>query len=178
MAIDSRTSGALGGAAQGAATGFKLSGGNPIGAAVGAIAGGLLGSLSGGSEAAAKRLARTQMELIRKTALENQRRATLEMEQILGQGRATVAAGNLLNTGSSRRYLNQLQSQYLKDIAWERERSRMEELVVKRGGSMTANQIRASGVASMIGGFQQAAVTFGPVFSSKSGPATVPGGPV
>ncbi|PLW82234.1 hypothetical protein CWI75_10675 [Kineobactrum sediminis] len=167
MALNTQTSGALGGAAQGAATGFKLSGGNPIGAAVGALAGGLLGGLTGGSDKKAKRLAGLQADLIRRTAQENQRRAELEMGQVLGYGRAAIAAGNLLETGSSRNYMNQLRSQFQQDIEWERVKAQMEEKAARMGGQITAGQIQARGLSSMIGGFQQAAVAFGPIFSSK-----------
>jgi hypothetical protein len=140
--------------------------GGPWGAAAGAVIGGVLGGLGGGAEEDAERLARQQAELIRKTALENQRRAELEMEQVLGGTRAAIAANNMLFTGSNKRYANQLETQFRADIAWDREQSRLEELVVKKGGAMAASQIRASGVASMVAGLGSAAQTG--VFGSYS----------
>jgi hypothetical protein len=148
--LDTRISGALGGAASGAGTGMML--GGPVGAAVGAIAGGLFGGLGGGAEKDAMRLAREQARLIRATASENQRRATLEMEQVLGGTKAAIAASNILFTGSSRQYYNNMASQYQSDIQWDLAQARMEESIVMKGGQMTAKQIRASGVASMVSG--------------------------
>ena len=165
--IDSRASGGLGGAAQGAAIGSKILPG--WGTAIGAVAGGLLGAFSGGGESDAKKLAEEQARLIRKTGLENQRRAELEMEQVLGRTRAAIGASNLQFTGSSKSYYNELESQLRADISWEREQAMIEERIAKRGGQIAARQIQRSSFAGMIGGFSSAAKVFGP---------TLIGGPV
>lgn len=153
--LDSRVSGTIGGAGQGAATGMTI--GGPVGAGIGAVIGGVMGGLGGGGEKKAKRLAEHQAKIIRRTAEENERRATLEMEQVLGGTKAAIAANNILFTGSARNYHQQLESQLNVDIEWEATKARMEEKLALMGGQAAASQIQASGITSMVKGLGSAA---------------------
>lgn len=172
--IDSRISGGIGGAGQGAAIGMTI--GGPVGAGIGAVAGGLFGALSGGGESDARKLAEEQAALIRKTGLENQRRAELEMEQVLGGAKAAIAASNILFTGSSKSYYNELAGQLRADISWNREQALIQERVAKRGGQVAASQIQRSGLSSMIGGLGAAGASGAFGSWSKQGGYTPPWG--
>jgi len=150
--------------------------GGPVGAGIGAVAGGLFGALSGGGESDAKKLAEEQARLIRKTGIENQRRAELEMEQVLGGAKAAIAASNILFTGSSKSYYNELAGQMRADISWNREQAMIEERVAKRGGQVAASQIQRSGLSSMVTGLGSAAGSGALGSWTKAGGYTPPWG--
>jgi hypothetical protein len=155
MAVSTKASGAIGGAGQGAAIGFQM--GGPYGAAVGAVIGGVGGLLSGGAEDDAQKIAEKQIKVLRATTKENLRRARLEMAAGLGATEAGIAASNILNTGSSDRYMRHQEAQYRADMSWETNKARMEEELLKQGGQIAASQIQSQGLSSMMGGLTSAA---------------------
>ena len=155
---DSRTTGAIGGIAQGAATGSAF---GPIGTAVGAVAGGLLGAFGGGGEDAAKSLAKTQERMLEMATDENLRRMDLARGRAMGQSQAAIGASNLQFSGSPMQYAQQIDEQYLQDMAWESMKSKIEARTLRKGGSIAADQISTMGYQNMIAGIGMAARTFG-----------------
>lgn len=147
--IDSRTSGAIGGAAQGASMGSAF---GPWGAVIGGVAGGLFGALGGGGEDDAKELAEERARLIQMTARENERRALLQLGGILGEAKAATYASNLQDSGSSKRYRTELESRFRQEMAWDRQKARIDAKMARKGGQVAADQIQYSSISSMIGG--------------------------
>jgi hypothetical protein len=166
MAVSSKTTGAIGGAAQGAAAGSAF---GPYGIAAGAIIGGIGGFLGGGGEDEAMKLAEKQANLIRQTSKENQRRMRLDLAQKMGWANAASYASNIQSTGSTRRYQRALESTGRTDMAWERERARLEAEIAMDMGQAAASQITSSSTASMIQGLTKAAGVFGPSIMQSFG---------
>ena len=158
MPIDSRYSGAIGGAAQGAKIGSAFGG---WGAGIGAVAGGLLGGLAGGGEDEAKELAEMQEQYIWSAFAENRRRALLEMGQTVGTARAAIGASNIQFGGSPKKYVNAIEGEYRRQMAWDRQKAKIDAEMAQLGGSMAADNIRYSGLQSMIGGVGSAISQFG-----------------
>ena len=166
--MDSRASGALGGAAQGAAQGAMI--GGPWGAVIGAGIGGLAGLMGGGGEDEAKKLAERQVKLLKSQAREQKRRDVAEMQRASGTARAAIAASGLMETGSSARYKNELETEYRRQIAYNDDVTRQRERLIKQGGDMAADQIQSAGISNMIGGFGSAlGAAAGAGMFSKSG---------
>ena len=160
MPLDSRYSGAIGGAARGASIGSAF---GPWGTAIGGAAGGVLGGLLGGGEDDAKELAKKQEEFIQQAYRENRRRAEMEMFQTLGTARAAVGGSNIQFSGSPQRYTQALESEYRRQMAWDQQKARIDQEMVRLGGQMAADQIRYSGLQGMIGGLGSAFNAFAPV---------------
>jgi len=163
----SKTTGAIGGAGQGAAIGTSIMPG--WGTAIGAVVGGIGGLLSGGGEDEAEELAEMQSQLILRTSRENQRRKKLEMRQTLGRAEAATYASGLQDTGTTRRYRKQLESQYRADMSWEYNKALTESNMARKGGQIAANTIQNQGLQSAISGIGAAAgaAADAGVFSSK-----------
>jgi len=155
--VDTKTSGALGGAAQGAATGFMV--GGPWGAVIGAGIGGLAGLMGGGGEDEAKKLARRQVVLMRAQAKEQRRRDVAERDRSLGTARAAIAASNVQMSGSSARYVKAMEQEYGRQLSYNDAVANMRESLIKAGGDMAAEQIKSAGISNMIGGFGSALST-------------------
>tara|TARA_R110001592_G_scaffold38609_2_gene127301 strand:+ start:13749 stop:14270 length:522 start_codon:yes stop_codon:yes gene_type:complete len=153
--ITSQQSGAIGGAAQGASIGTSIAPG--WGTVIGGALGGVAGFFGGGGEDKAEQLAEDQARFIEMAARENRRRATLEMNQVLGGTKALTYASNLQDVGSPRRYRTALETQFRNDMAWESYRARVEADMAREGGQLVSDQISRSGVASMFGGLSVAA---------------------
>ncbi len=180
-----QTKGALSGAASGAASGAMVAG--PWGAVIGGVIGGVSGLMSGGAADDAEKLAELQAKFTRKETSENLRRMRLNAAQAIGGAEATVAASNLINSGSSLRHINEMREQFRSDQAWLQESGRMKARMQEKGGSAASSGImtslyaqQASTVASSAlssfdfggGGMDQAGIDMGfnePQFSF-SGP--------
>ena len=152
---DSRITSAVGGAGQGATIGAKI--GGPWGAAIGGILGGVGGFLSGGGEDDAKKLAKMQADIIMRTSAENQRVMRRQMERDVGFSRAAVAASNILETGSSARFIKGMEDEWRRNMAWERGKARTEARMARKGGQIAASKIEAAGLSAAIGGIGAAA---------------------
>ena len=177
MAEQSQVTGAIGGAGKGAAAGAMV-GGVP-GAIVGGILGGIGGFLGGGGEKAAMELAKAQAEMADMETRENMRRQRFEMGQVVGRASGLVGASNLQMTGSSERYIGDLESQYLSDISWTKRQSNYEVAAIMKGGRAAADSIKRAGQASAIKGIGAAATAgIGAFGSAKPVGGTVGGGPV
>jgi len=121
------------------------------------VVSGLLGASSSRKQARqAKSLARTNVELSREETAENLRRMNLERGRSLSMGRAAAGASNLQMSGSTSQYLQAMNQQWKSDMRWEERRAAIEQKRLTQGGQATASQIRAGGVASLLGGVQTA----------------------
>ena len=171
MAQKSQYTGAIGGAAQGASAGSAF---GPYGAAIGGVIGGVSGFLGGGGEDEAEALAEKQVYLIQQTSKENQRRMELALQQKMGYAEAAAGASNIqVGSGSSKRYRKVLESTGRTDMAWEKERSRLEAEIAKDMGQAAASQIQSDSMSSMIGGLTKAAGVFGPSIMQSFGAPTL-----
>lgn len=170
MAEQSQITGALGGAAQGAATGFQV--GGVYGAVIGGVIGGAVGFFSGGGEDEAKEIAEQNAKYILDTQKENERRATLEHERIMGTARAAVYASNLQPTGGSMDYITAMGAEFRREMRWDRRRAHIEAKMALKGGQVVANRIERAGFTSMVRGIGDAAATFGGPYNTTETPGS------
>ena len=171
MAEESQWTGALGGAGSGAATGAQLAG--PWGAAVGGVIGGVTGFFGGGGEDEAEEMAEEQARNIRRAARENDRRGRMAMRRTLGESKARTYASNILDNGSSRAYRNQLETEAVRDLRWNRSMAEIQAEQVLKGGKQAAGQIKGMGRQSALAGLTSlGTAAAGGAFSSASGPTT------
>ena len=148
MAINTRTSSAIGGAAQGAQIGMAF---GPWGAAIGGIAGGLLGGLSVGGESEADKWAKRRIHHMEVASQEKLRRMRLEADNTLGYTRAAIGASNLTFQGTPGHYLTAMESELRREMAWERQQDLIEQRMVEAEADMAIDQMQASGMQSMLG---------------------------
>ena len=148
--IDSRITGGLGGAGQGAATGAMV-GGVP-GAIIGGIAGGIGGILSGGGEDDAKKAAENQAYLIELQAREVERKKKLQMGMVVGETKARTYASNLQDTGSTRKYRNMMESEYRRELAYDRMITKKTAEYALEAGDNAADTISRAGIGSAVQG--------------------------
>ena len=148
--MDYRISSGRGGAGQGAATGYML--GGPVGGVIGGVAGGIAGVLGGGGEDDAEQLMEDQIKALRAGAVEQKRRSLREMNQTLGTARAAAYSGNIQNTGTTKLYQDALAGEMRHRIAWDDQRVRMEEEVLRQGGRMAGSAIQAQGFGQLLKG--------------------------
>ena len=129
-------------------------------------------SLIGGAKAAkrAKKIGRRNAELIRETAEENLRRMQIARGQKVGAAKAGVYASNVQYSGTSKKYVEALDQQFISDMAWEQRKSRLEERLARAGGQAAASTIQSSALTSAIGYVGQAAQSG--LFSSSPPPPT------
>jgi hypothetical protein len=147
-----------------------------IGTAIGAVAGGLLGGLSGGGEDDLEDIADLQKKVLGMTHSRNMKMMRGKMEESLGHGRATIAAGNLQETGSSKRYLGEVEASYLDEMNWQNIKTRMEMRAIDKGTSMQAEAMQNQGMQSMVSGIGDFAAGGGFGSYSKTGGAHGTGG--
>jgi len=153
--MDSRISGAVGGAAQGAAAGSAF---GPVGIGIGAVAGGLFGGLfGGGGEKEAKKLARLQQKLIYAQQKEQERRQQRQLAQDIGGMTAQVGASGILMTGSTKRYVNEYELEFRRQMAWDRKKAEYDAQTAKYGGQVAVSQIQSAGMQNMFGALGSAA---------------------
>lgn len=150
MAIDSRITGTLGGAGQGAATGAMV-GGIP-GAIAGGILGGIGGILSSGGEDDAQKMAEEQAKLVELQAREDQRRKMAMAQQQVGLAKATTLASNIMDSGSSKKYRNYMESEYRRELAYDRYVTKKQAEMIRQGGESAVDSISRGGLSSMISG--------------------------
>lgn len=155
----SQTTGAIGGAAQGAATGFAV--GGPWGAAIGGAIGGIGGILSGGGEDDAKKAAEEQAKMIEMQAREVQRKKLRMMNSQVGLTKAATFASNLQDTGSTNKYRNAMESEYRRELAYDRFVTKKQVEFTLEGGQMAADSISRAGIGQMFQSFGSAGAAFG-----------------
>jgi hypothetical protein len=114
---------------------------------------GIGSSLIGGKSAkkAAKEAGKATAENILETEKENQRRRTLDLEQKVGGIRAAVYASNLQMGGSSLKYKNAFESNYRSEMAWDKQKARMDAETAKKGGQLAGDAAMYSAFSSAIG---------------------------
>jgi len=141
---------------------------------VGIAAVGAVTSIAGGiaGDKAAKEAGAMQADIIRKTEAENQRRRELDLQQKLGGITAAVGASNLRMSGSSQRYKSGFESQYRSEMAWDKQKSRIEARMAEKTGQLAGQSAMYSGLGSAIGFAGQAYAAAKPpkVTPSPSGP--------
>ena len=116
-------------------------------AAVGAvtsIAGGISGKKA--AEAAGKR----QAQIIEATSRENQRRRELDLQENLGAISAGVHSSNIQMSGSAARYKAGFETNYRSEMAWDKQKARMDARTAKKGGQLAGQQAMFAGVGSAI----------------------------
>lgn len=117
-----------------------------IGSAIGGIAGGL------SSNKKARSATRLQAKMTYRTRMEEIDRLRDEQDRVIGANRANIAASNLLETGSSKRFLDAVKSDFAHDIAWRQEAARMERRAIRKGApGSTANWSTAARGLGQIG---------------------------
>lgn len=152
--------GGVGGAARGASAGSAF--GVP-GAVVGGVLGGLAGAFGGGdAEERAEELAEEQKEQIRRTLVENRRRAMRDLANLRGTNVAATAASNLVGGGSSGRFARAQEAEFMRQLDWDRLKAFSDMQVVTLGGQAAVDQIRSAKISDAIGGITSAVTTFGP----------------
>lgn len=122
------------------------------------LLGGLMGALSSRDAADdARRLAEEQARNVLEERDANLRRMDRERQFAVGTARFAAGAGNIqLNTGSARKFREELENQWAQDMQWERRRAEIEKNTILAGGAATASQIRNQGTASLLGGLTNA----------------------
>jgi hypothetical protein len=155
--MSNQTRGAATGVATGAASGFMV--GGPIGAVVGGVLGGISGALSGGAADDAEDLADMQAKFTRMETAENVRRMKETAEAQVGEAEAIVGASNLVMSGSSKNYINELRSQWSEDINWKRRSGWMTARMQREGGQVASEGIMNNLYAQQIATVGTAAVS-------------------
>lgn len=125
------------------------------------VGGGLLGK-SAADDAAEKmeELADDKARLSEQTTQENLRRMTFDRGMELGGAKAASYASNTLNTGSSAQFQRVMAEQWNAEMGWERRKGRLEASIIRKEGSLQADQTRDEGMRDLIGGVTDAAGTF------------------
>jgi hypothetical protein len=155
----SQATGAIGGGLQGAAQGSAF---GPVGAIAGGIIGGAMGFLGGGGEKQAEKLAQEQADLLMRQAKEQQRRLTIQLNQQMGLAKSQVYASGLQMGGSSKKYVNFMESTFRQDMAWNQEVARRNAEIVKMGGSAQSDAIKMAGIGQLFSGLSSAVGAFAP----------------
>ena len=96
-----------------------------IGLAAASVATSVFGGMS--AKSAAKKAARQQATLTFAQRQEEMRRQKLENEQVLGTARAAVGASNILNKGSTRRYITGIDMKQMRELAYQEKAAQMGE---------------------------------------------------
>ena len=179
--MSNKSKGAGSGAASGAASGAMAGAafgpyGVAIGAVVGGIAGALGGSLTGGAADDAEKLAEMQAEF---TMVENERNIEVMKDAAdfqLGSAKAAVAGSDILLSGSSRLYINDMNSKLTAYRVWQDYAARMNARMQLKGGQAAADSIMSSMYNQQISQVASAAVSFGAgKFGSPTGSGTMSG---
>ena len=119
-----------------------------------AIAGvGLASSLLGGASAKkkAKKAGQAQADQIMATHKENRRRREFMQGQELGLASAASGASNLMQTGSTKQYQDQLALEYKKELQWMDKAAKLAARAAKRGASQAGDLYMQQGFQSAIG---------------------------
>lgn len=121
--------------------------------AVGISAVGAVTSLAGGisGKKAAEKAGEMQAKVITQTAQENERRRKLDLQSKLGSIKAGIYASNLQFSGTARKYTEGFESQYRGEMAWDKQKARIEARMAEKGGGMAGQQAMYSGLGSAIG---------------------------
>ena len=120
-----------------------------------------LSSIAGGisGKKAAEKAGKRQAKIIEDTADENRRRRELDLGQQLGGITAAIGASNLQMSGSAKRYRNVFESNIRAEMAWDKQKARLEARAAIKGGASV-------GQSAMYGGIGSAATSFSSAFST------------
>ena len=120
--------------------------------AVGVAAVGMVSSIAGGisGKKAAEKAGEMQAMVIEQTAAENERRRKLDLAQQLGGITAAVSASNLQMSGSSKRYKAAYESNYRAEMAWDKQKSRIDARTAIKGGGAAGQSAMYSGIGSAL----------------------------
>lgn len=119
-----------------------------------AIAGvGLASSLFGGKRASEKARAagKAQADLIIETNKENRRRREFMQMQTLGVAQAASGASNILQSGSTKLYQDQLAAEYQKELQWMDKAAKLAARAARRGASQAGDLYMQQGFQSALG---------------------------
>lgn len=107
---------------------------------------------SASANSRARGAARTQANLTFEQRQEEIRRARLEQAQTIGYNRAAIGASNILFSGSSQRVLQNMQSEFARDIAWRNRSAELERnSIIKGGPGAGANWAAAASALGSVG---------------------------
>ncbi len=114
-----------------------------------------LSSLTGGSSAkkAAEKAGKRQAKIIEDTADENRRRRELDLGQQLGGITAAIGASNLQMSGSAKRYRNVFESNIRAEMAWDKQKARLEARAAIKGGASVGQSAMYGGITGSLGSF-------------------------
>ena len=103
------------------------------------------------AEKDAKKAVQRQADLTYQTRLEEMRRTGRDQEQVIGYNRAAIGASNIQFSGSAAQYLKGIQSEFARDLAWQRNAAAKEREAILAGapGSSSSFANIASGVSSI-----------------------------
>lgn len=119
-----------------------------------AIAGvGMAASLFGGQRASEKARAagKAQADLIIETNKENRRRREFMQTQTLGVAQAASGASNILQSGSTKLYQDQLAAEYQKELQWMDKAAKLAARAARRGASQAGDLYMQQGFQSALG---------------------------
>ena len=120
-----------------------------VGMSVVGTATSILGGIAGSK--AAKAAGKAQSKIIKATEAENQRRRMLDLNQQLGGITASVAASNLLMSGSAAQYRGAYEANTKLEMGWDAQKARMDAKFARMTGGAAAQTSMYSGVSGAIG---------------------------
>lgn len=122
-----------------------------VGAALGAASIG--SSILGGNKAkkAAKAAAKEQAKLTYRKRQEEIRQTEKEAKREKGAARAAVYASNLQYGGSSKRYVDELDYENMREIAWAKESAELEQRAIRKGAQGMGDQLLYQAAGDAIG---------------------------
>jgi hypothetical protein len=121
--------------------------------AVGIAAVGAVTSIAGGisGKKAAEEAGKKQAKIIRQTGAENQRRMELNLDEQVGGIRAAIGASNLQLSGSSAKYKNVFESNLRSEMAWDKQKTRLEARMAEKTGQLAGSSAMYAGASSAVG---------------------------
>ena len=130
-----------------------------VGMSVVGTATSILGGISGAK--AAKKAGKAQSKIIKATEAENQRRRMLDLNQQLGGITASVAASNLLMSGSAAQYRGAYEANTKLEMGWDAQKARMDAKFARMTGAAAGQAAMFSGISSAAGYASTAVSAFG-----------------
>lgn len=131
--------------------------------AVTSIAGGISG------KKAAEKAGERQANIIEQTAAENRRRRELDLQNQLGGITAAIGASNIQMSGSSKKYKNVFESSYRSEMAWDKQKARLEARAARKGGASAGQAAMFTGISSAASFASQAFIAAPKYLGSKPG---------
>ena len=127
--------------------------------AAGAAVVGAASSIIGGNKAKkkAKEAGKANAALIQAETAEQIRRTRLQFNQQLGLTRAMIGASGVTRTGTAQRYLNFMNQEQQKQLAWTQKAGDMRAKAARKQGSYVGGQAFNQGMAGGFAGISSAA---------------------